>query len=201
MTYHNIEQNTPEWDALRRGKFTASSFADLFMKETTKGYQDAIYKVVYERLTNDTPETYTNEWMQRGHELETEARAVYELETFNKVRNGGFFEFELSDWIGASPDGLIGEDGLIEIKCPKYNTMIGYLLDHETPINQYRYQLQGQLYVTNRKWVDFVAYHPNLKPLVIRVERDEGIIYQIETKVVESIKKAQKIIIQLKGKL
>ena len=199
MTYHNIEQNTPEWDALRRGKFTASSFADLFMKETTKGYQDAIYKVVYERMTNDTPESYTNEWMQRGHEFEPEARSTYELETFNKVHNGGFFE--LSEWIGASPDGLIGEDGLIEIKCPKYNTMIGYLLDHETPINQYRYQLQGQLYVTNRKWVDFVAYHPNLKPLIIRVERDEGIIYQIETKVVESIKKAQKIIIQLKGKL
>ena len=199
MIYHNIEQNTPEWDALRRGKFTASSFADLFMKESTKGYQDAIYKVVYERITNDTPESYTNEWMQRGHELETEARAVYELETFNKVHNGGFFE--LSEWIGASPDGLIGKDGLAEIKCLKYNTMIGYLLDHEAPIKQYQYQLQGQLYVTNRKWVDFVAYHPNLKPLIIRVERNEGAIYQIETKVVEAINKAQKIIIQLKGKL
>jgi putative phage-type endonuclease len=199
MIYYNVEQNTPEWFDLKRGKFSASIFESLFMKETTKGYQDAIYKIVYERMTNDTPESYTNEWMQRGHEFEPEARSTYELETFNKVHNGGFFE--LSDWIGASPDGLIGEDGLIEIKCPKYNTMIGYLLDHEAPIKQYRYQLQGQLYVTGREWVDFVAYHPNLNPLIIRVERDEGLIMAINDKVHKSIEQVKEIITQLKGKL
>ena len=195
MKFHNIEQNSLEWSELRRGKFTASVFNDLFMKETTKTYQDVIYKIVYERLTSDIPESYSNEWMQRGHDLEPEARAIYELETFNKVHNGGFFE--LTDWIGASPDGLIGEDGLVEIKCPKYNTMIGYLLTKKVPL-EYERQIQGQLYVTNRKWCAFVAYHPNLKPLIIRVEPNEEMITEIKEKLNEAIIKAKTIITKLK---
>ena len=194
MIFHNISQNTDEWLELRRGKFTASIFNDLFMKETTATYQNALYKVAYERMTNDVPESYTNYDMQRGHDLQPEAQAMYELETFNKVHNGGFFTH--SDFVGASPDGLIGEDGLIEIKCPKYNTMIGYLLNKKVPI-EYMRQIQGQLLVTERKWCDFVAYHPKLRPLIIRVERDEEMISEIKEKLNEAIVKAKSIIIKL----
>ena len=195
MTYYDIEQNSDEWMALRCGKFTASMFKDLFAKETTQTYQDAIYKIVFERLTGEVPESFSNDWMQRGHELEQEASDWYSLTTGYEVLNGGFFK--LSDWIGASPDGLIGEDGLIEIKCPKYSTMINYLLDQRVP-KIYEWQVQGQLYVTGRAWCDFICYHPKLKRLVLRIERDDKMLSDLEQKLNESISKADSIIEKLK---
>jgi putative phage-type endonuclease len=195
MIFHNVEQNSLEWLELRKGKFTASTFKDLFMKETTQGYQDAIYKVAFERLTGESPESFTNDWMQRGSELESEAREWYELETYNKVHNGGFFE--LSEYIGASPDGLIGIDGLIEIKCPKFSTQIDYLLKKEIPKNYY-YQIHGQLLVTDRKWCDFVAYHPKFKNLIIRIERDKKVDEQILFQLQKAIKEVEQIISKLK---
>lgn len=194
MIYHNIEQNTPEWEQLRLGRFTASSFKDLFMKETTQTYQDAIFRVAFERLTQESPENYTNFYMERGHELEGEAREWYELETYNKVNNGGFFE--LNEWVGASPDGLVGSDGLVEIKCPKYSTLINYLIKRELP-SIYLHQVQGQMLVTGRLWCDFVAYHPKLKPLVVTVKRDEAIIKDIQDHLNIAIGKAQEIIKQI----
>ena len=83
MIVHNVKQNTEEWMKLRMGKFTSSSFGDLFMKKTTAGYQNAINKVVFERLTGETPESFSNKWTDRGHELEPLAREAYELRTFN----------------------------------------------------------------------------------------------------------------------
>jgi putative phage-type endonuclease len=189
--YHEIEQNSDEWMALRLGKFTASSFADLFMKPTTTTYQKAIYKAVFERMTGEETENFTNSYMERGHELEPFAREEYETQTFTEVQNGGFFE--LNEWVGCSPDGLVGTNGIIEIKCPAYNTMIQYLIDRKLP-SQYKYQVYGQLYVTGRKWCDFMAYHPKLKPLIIRIERDETIIKEIENKLNDSIKEAKRII-------
>jgi putative phage-type endonuclease len=195
MKRHLVEQNTEEWMELRKGKFTASSFSDLFMKPTTATYQKAIYRVVYERLTGEQPESFTNEYMERGHELEPLAREAYELETFNTIEEPGFFEF--NPWIGASPDGLIGEDGLIEIKSPAFNTMINYMLEQKLP-TQYKWQVYGQMYVTGRKWTDFMAYHPKLKPVIVRVERDEEIITQLDQQLKASIKQAKEIIKKIK---
>ena len=195
MIFHDIEQGTQEWLDLRRGKFTASTFKDLFMKETTQGYQDAIYKVAFERMTNESPESFTSNWMERGTELEPEAKEWYELETYNKVHNGGFFEY--NDWIGASPDGLIGDGGLIEIKCPKFSTIMDYLLKKELP-KTYYYQVHGQLLVTDRKWCDFVAYHPKFKNLIIRVERDKKIDAEILDKLFKAIKEVEQIINKLR---
>jgi len=195
MIFHDIEQGTQEWLDLRRGKFTASTFKDLFMKETTQGYQDAIYKVAFERMTNESPESFTSNWMERGTKLEPEAKEWYELETYNKVHNGGFFEY--NDWIGASPDGLIGDGGLIEIKCPKFSTIMDYLLRKELP-KTYFYQVHGQLLVTGRKWCDFVAYHPKFKNLIIRVERDKKIDAEILDKLFKAIKEVEQIINKLR---
>ena len=113
--------------------------------------------------------------------------------TFNKVRNGGFVE--LNEWVGGSPDGFLNP-GLVEIKCPKYSTMIDYLISKQLP-KIYEKQVQGQLYVTGAKWCDFMCYHPKLKPLIIRIERDESIISEIKEKLEESIEKAKAIIKQL----
>lgn len=195
MIQYKVEQNSDEWFALRRGKFTASTFKDLFMGENTQGYKDAIYKVAFERLTNTSPESFTNEYMQRGTELEPEARAWYEFEKNVEVIKAGFFEY--NDWIGASPDGLVGEDGLLEIKCPKYSTMMDYLIKKELP-KTYYYQVHGQLLVTDRQWCDFLAYHPSLPKFVLRVERDKKIDDEILDKLFEAIKKAETIINKLK---
>lgn len=191
MIHHEIDQNTEEWLELRKGKFTASSFSDLFATKTTAQYKKAIRKVVYEKITGESPEFYENDYMRRGHELEPAAREAYEMQTFNTVIDGGFFE--LDEWTGASPDGLVDEDGQIEIKCPAYNTFIDYILSDKVP-TEYITQIQGQLFVTGRAWCDFIAYHPKLPLIVKRVERDEAIIENIKTALSFAISEAKNMI-------
>lgn len=193
--FHNVEQNSEEWFSLRMGRFTASTFKSLFAAKSTAEYQKAINKVVFEKLTNEAPESFKNEYMERGSELEPIAIEQYELNTFNDTTNGGFFS--IGDYIGASPDRLIDDDGMVEAKCPAYNTMITYLLKKELPY-EYKYQVHGQLYVTGRKWCDFIAYHPKLKMLIIRVERDEAIISEIKQALEEAIKLVEYRISQIK---
>ena len=193
MKFHDIEQGSESWFEIRRGKFTASIFKDLFAAKTTKAYEKAIYQVVFERLTGESPENFVSEYMERGKELESEAIEKYEMITFNKTTNGGFCE--LSEWIGASPDRFV-RPGIVEAKCPAFNTMINYLLEKKLP-KIYEKQVQGQLYVTGAKWCDFMCYHPKLKPLIIRVRRDASMISQIKEKLEESILKAKSIIKQL----
>lgn len=196
MKFYDIEQNSEDWLALRLGKFTASTFSDLFMKKETAGYKKAIRKVVYERLTGESPESFSNDYMERGHEIEPLAREAYEIKTFNTVTNGGFFEY--NEWVGASPDGLIGEDGLLEIKSPIYNTMIDYLIDNILP-RQYLYQVQGQLFVTGRKWCHFIAYHPKLPLLFIEVLPNPIIQEQIKAAIEAAVKEADEMIERIKN--
>lgn len=191
MRHFDIAQNSDEWMEIRRGRFTASSFADLFMSKSTAGYKKAIRKVVYERLTGESPESFKSDYMERGHEIESMAREAYELNSFNTVKDAGFFEY--NEWVGASPDGLVNDDGLIEIKSPAYNTFIDYLLSGQVP-SEYTYQIQGQLFVTGRKWTDFVAYHPMLPIIIIRVYPDPVIIEQIKAVLETAISEAQTMI-------
>lgn len=194
MIYHNIKQNSPEWLDVRKGKFTASTFKNLFMTKTTQGYNDEIMKVVYERLTGESPENFVGDYMNRGKELEPIAKEKYMMETFNDVEESGFFE--LNEWIGCSPDGLIGNDGLIEIKCPKYSTMINYLLSGKLP-SEYKYQVQGQLWVTKRLWCDFYAYHPKLKSIIVRIVPDAKIFDELFEETNIAIEKAKEILNKL----
>lgn len=195
MIIHNCGQGTDAWLCLKAGKFTASTFSDLFAKETTQAYQGAINDVVYGKLTGEPVESYTNDIMKRGSELEPFAREQYELETFNKVNQVGFIE--LNEWVGYSPDGLIGEDGLIEIKAPKHSTLIEAHLSQKIP-TKYYWQMLGGLYVTGRLWCDYYVYHPKLKPLLIRVERNESDIKLLEEKLNEVIEIAKQRIEKLK---
>lgn len=184
MIIHDVEQGTTEWLRLRMGKFTASNFATLFMKPETQGYNNLINQIVFERLTGELPETYSNGWMDRGKELEPYAREAYEFLTFNMVKQVGFVEQD--EWVGCSPDGLIDSDGILEIKCPKFSTLISYHLS-DNPENDYRYQIQGQLAITQRQWCDYFVYHPKLKPILKRIYPDEKIITSLMVKLNEAI--------------
>lgn len=195
LNFYDIQQGSELWLQLRKGKFTASNFGDLFAKETTATYQNAIYKVVFELLTNESPESFSNDYMVRGNELESEAREVYEFETCNKVKNGGFMLY--NNFVGASADGIINDKKGLEIKCPKYSTMINYLLKKELP-SQYFWQVYGQMMVYDFDAVDFFAYHPKLKPLIVTVQRNEDILKELKEKLEICINSVQTIIKQLK---
>jgi len=194
MIIHDIEQGSPEWYEVRRGKFTCSTLSDLFMDKKTKGYNGAINRVVFERLTGEIPENYESNYMKDGKDLEPFARERYELETFNSVNQVGFIEY--SEWFGYSPDGLVDENGLIEIKCPKFSTLIDFALTKKIQ-KEYDYQIQGGLFVSEREWCDFVMFHPKMQLLITRIYRNEETIKNIqevlEQSVEEVIKRIDKI--------
>lgn len=161
------------WRACRLGIPTASSFAKILTPTGKLSTQrDAyIHQLLAEWVLgyeDEIPQTY---WIERGANLEPEARNWYEFQHGVDVRQVGFVYTDERRLSGCSPDWLIGEDGGGEIKCPKASTHIGYLLAETIP-KDYIPQVQGCLYVTGRAWWDFVSYHPELPPKVIRVERD-----------------------------
>ena len=195
MKIHTFEQHSPEWHAVRLGKFTCSTLSDLFMTPSTKGYNDAINKVVFERLTGEAPESFVNDYMKRGTELEPYARERYRMETFNDVQEVGFIEY--NEWFGYSPDGLVDNDGLIEIKCLKFSTLIDFALTRKIP-KEYMYQMQGGMLASERLYCDFIIFHPKMNLIVERVTRDDETIEQIKKILIESQKIVEQRIKRLK---
>jgi hypothetical protein len=167
-------QGTPEWHSVRCGVPTASEFDKIITTTGTpsKQRQKYLYQLAGETITGIPEESYQNMAMQRGKEMEAEARKLYELITGQEVTQVGFC---LADGYGCSPDGLVGNDGLLDIKCPTLAVHVGYLLENKFQIDYFQ-QVQGQLLVTKRKWVDFMSYFPGIKPFIIRVNRDEKFI-------------------------
>lgn len=130
--------------------------------DTTAAYQNYLWQLVAERETGQTEETYTNADMARGSEIEPVARAAYEATTSEFVTTTGFWLHPSVRWLGASPDGLVGEDGLIEIKCPRTSTHLRYRHEGKPP-TQYKRQMMCQLACTGRKWVDFVSFDSRVR--------------------------------------
>ena len=148
-----------------------------------------------EKIIGTKEESYQNEAMKRGVELEPEARLCYELMTGNTVKQVGLC---MSDFgYACSPDGLVGEDGGIEIKCPTLATHTCYLFHNELP-SEYFQQVQGNLLVTGRKWWDFVSYYPNMKTLIVRVERDEVFCKKLHDALVVLCKNVNEIVNKIK---
>ena len=179
-----MEQRTPEWFQKRLGKVTASRIADLMAKaKTGPGASRANYlaQLVTERLTGTPTEGFQSPAMTWGIEQEAAARAAYSARTGVLVDEVDFVDHPTMQ-AGASPDGLVGEDGLIEIKCPNTSTMLEYLEDRTIP-QKYRLQMQWQLAVTGRDWCDFVAFDPrlpeHLQLLVIREPRNTDLVVKI----------------------
>ncbi len=177
-THINIKQGSPEWHALRAGKATASSFHKILTPTGKASTQAKVYmeSLLAEIMIGESVSTWEgNKWTDRGTELEPDAICLYEMITEQSTQEVGFVE----DYgVGCSPDRFIGDDGLLETKCPAAHTHAKYLLENKMP-SEYTTQVQGQLYVTGRKWCDFTSYHPEMPPLIIRVKRDEDYITKL----------------------
>ncbi len=185
-----LVQGTPEWFAARLGKVTASRVADVIARTKAGwGASRANYmaQLIAERLTGVTADSYSNASMQWGSDMEPDARAAYEFYTDTTVTEIGFAPHPRIAEAGASPDGLVGEDGLVEIKCPNTATHLETLLNKAVPA-KYRTQMQWQMACTGRLWCDFVSYDPRLpesmKLFIVRVVRDDKMIAEIEEAVV-----------------
>lgn len=157
------EQRSPEWFAKRAGCFTASRMADLMARTKTgpsASRKNMITLLAVERLTGQCVETYTNGAMQRGVELEQEALDAYAFECGAAVQSVDYVEHPALPRVGCSPDGLVSNDGLVEVKCPSAMAKHLDALQAGAHADEYRWQLQHQLFVTGREWVDAVSYDP-----------------------------------------
>lgn len=196
MIIHKVEQGTDQWLDLRKAKFTASQFATLMGKKENKGYSDELYRVAYEKITGERVEGgFKSAAMQRGNDLEPFARLWYETEKNVFVDEVGFIEH--NEWIGYSPDGLVNDNGLIEIKCLEYLAHMDSLIKKNYP-TKYRFQMQGGLWITEREYCDYVGYHDKLESIVIRVNRDEKLIKELGTRLNECVDEVQEIINKIK---
>lgn len=173
MRKFDVIQRSPEWFQLRCGIPSASNLDKILTTTGKVSTQKTkyLYQLAGEAIAGEQEESYQNAAMLRGIELEAEARAFYELINDVKIGEVGFCIHDDIDF-GASPDGLVGDDGLIEIKCPKLATHVAYLVDNILP-TEYFQQVQGELFATDRLWADFISYYPAIKPFIIRVERDD----------------------------
>lgn len=184
-----MEQRSPEWCAARIGKATASRVADL-MAKTKSGYSASranyAAELLCERLTGERAESFTSAAMAWGTDTEPQARAAYAFLTDADVVEVGFIDHPSIPMFGASPDGLVGETGLVEIKCPNTATHIDTLLSETVP-GKYITQMQVQMACTGRAWCDFVSFDPrlpaDLQLWVKRVPRDDEAIRAIEAEV------------------
>lgn len=184
-----IVQGSPEWFQARLGKVTASRVADVIAK-TRSGYSTSranyAAQLIAERLTGNVEATFTNAAMQWGTEKEPEARETYEFYHDAQVVQIGFVDHPTISMTGASPDGLVGDDGMIEIKCPNTATHLDTLEGQSVPA-KYVTQIQWQLACTGRKWCDFASYDPrlpeDLRLFVRRIERDDAMIAELEAEV------------------
>ena len=199
-----IEQGSQEWLALRAGKVTASKVSDVMSAITTAGYKNYLADLVVERLTGNKTESFTNAAMQWGVDQESIARAEYEVKTGNFVDQIAFVDHPTIANFGCSPDGLVGNDGLIEIKCPNTATHIDYVMQDKVP-TKYIPQIQCQLAVTGRKWCDFVSFDPRLPDglqiLIVRLERDDEYIEKLEARVVKFLDEVNSAVTGLKEKM
>lgn len=198
----DAKQGTAEWKQSRVGVVTASRFADVLT--TIKSGESAArynYKaeIVAEKLTNLPTESFSTAAMQWGTDHEPEARVIYAAINNIEVGETGLIKHETLE-AGASPDGLVGDDGLIEIKCPNTATHIQTLISGKHP-KKYDAQMQGQMWITGRKWCDFVSYDPRLSDelaiFITRVERDDEFIAVMATSVEQFIKEVDEMIEKL----
>lgn len=173
----DIQQGTEEWMNARIGIPTASNFDKLITPggEPSKQATKYMYQLAVERITGKREDGFKSDFMERGIQMEQEARELYEISSGETVQTVGIVFFDEQRRYAASPDGLVGEHGGLEIKCPAPHTHVEYLLDNKVP-REYIPQIQGQMLCSGRKWTDFLSYFPGLRPLIIRVERDEKFI-------------------------
>jgi len=191
--YKELLQGTPEWFDIRKGKVTASKAQAI--ASNGKGLETYINEVVSEYFSSAEKEHYSNIHTERGHELEPVARSMYELMNNVVVDQIGFCEY--NEFVGCSPDGLVGDDGMIEIKCPDDKTYFNLLMNEKID-NAYIWQCQMNMLILERKWCDLVFYNPNFEKSmkIFRLEPDKEMFSRLK----EGFAKAEKEIIRMISK-
>lgn len=189
MIVSTIKQGTDEWYAARLGVVTASNFKAIITKGSGKTRANYMRRLAHEIITGHlAPQNFESAAMQRGNALEPDARNAYQQKTGQTVREVGIAYLNEHKRIAASPDGLIADEGGLEIKCPLPHTHEKYLIDGKIP-RIYVPQVQGSLWVTGRKWWDFVSYAPEFKrdTMIHRIYRDESYIKRLSAEVLRFV--------------
>lgn len=195
-----MEQGSPEWFEARCGVVSSSRFKDVIAKgrgsAPSKTRESYMKELACERLTGVVQGGFQSEWMERGNELESQARAMLELDKGFDVQQVGFIK--MNDDIGSSTDGLIQEKSVLEIKCPKHTTHLDYLLDNDKLYTTYKAQVQGELWVAQRETAILVSFHPDFPDgkdlLVLEIERDDKFIALLEEQCLEFVYELKKIV-------
>ena len=200
-----IEQGSPEWFALRAGKVTASRVADILAKTKTgpsASRQNYLIELALQRTTDIIQESYTNAAMEWGIQTEPQARVAYEVNTNNFVDQVAFIDHPSIEWFGCSPDGLVSDRGLVEIKCPNSTTHWEYFKFNRPP-QKYVIQMQAQMAVTGRDWCDFISFDPRMPErsqlLIVRVDRDEAFIAEMEKQIKQFLSEVEVEVNLMKG--
>lgn len=199
MKIHNIKQQTDEWYSLRQ-KYPLTASNAQAIGNGGKGLESLIWEVLAAKYSTAEKEQYSNTHTDRGNELEANARSVYEMQTGKKVTEVGFITNDkISKVGGCSPDGLVDDDGLIEIKCFDDVKHFKYSILGLEPESQYQWQMQMQMLITGRSYVDFVAYNPNYHDtiLIVRVEKDE----EMQKQLVEGLKKGEVLLNEIEASI
>lgn len=199
-----MEQRTNEWFSARAGKVTASMVYAVAAKgrngQYYKGREDYLNRLLCEKLTNSPSESVNSRSLQHGRDLEPKARAIYIIETGHDVNETGFIQHPEITGSGASPDGVVYPDGLVEIKCPTTAVHIDFLKNRK-PKDEYFYQMQWQMECTGRQWCDFVSYDDRLPEHLayrsIRIERDQEFIDGLKVEVIKFLNELEEAITEL----
>lgn len=198
-----IEQGTDAWKAQRLGKVTASRVADVIAKTKSGVSASRVNyeaQIICERLTGAATEGYTNAAMQHGIDTEPQARSGYEFMRNVDVMLASFVDHPRVPMSGASPDGFVGDDGLLEIKCPQQAAHLETLLTNKVPA-KYVTQMMWQMAATERNWCDYVSFNPTFPPhlqlFVQRVHRDESVISELEKEVLAFLADVERKVAQL----
>jgi putative phage-type endonuclease len=192
LKMNDIEQRSDEWFAARLGKVTASSLYKVLAKTKT-GYGadrgNYMTQLVLERVTNTKADSYSNAAMQWGIDQEPFARASYEASRGVFVEEVAFLPHPTIEMAGASPDGLVGDKGMVEIKCPDSKTALECWLSDNPVENKYFAQMQWQMRCADRDWCDYVVFDPRMPTkaqlFIDRVERDDEWLEATEAEVVK----------------
>jgi putative phage-type endonuclease len=188
--YKGVEQGSEEWLKIRLGKVTASGVADVLAKTKTgvsASRGNYLIKLAIQRVTGFVEESYNNDAMQWGKDHEFQAREAYSVTSNNFVDQVAFIDHPSIQWFGASPDGLVNDDGLVEIKCPYSSAIHWSYIKDDGPPNKYYIQMQAQMACTGRSWCDFVSYDPRMPErsqlYIKRVMREDDYIAEMEAEV------------------
>lgn len=188
--YDELVQGSDEWLNLRLGKFGSTDANTVSVNGA--GLKTLVYKKIAEITSGQFENNFVNADMERGTRLESEAREIYELTTGNEVKEIGYWE--LSEYVAGSPDGIVGEKGMIEVKCPRDYKYIKFIADKKIE-KKYDFQMQHLMYISDREWCDYIIYSENIGDIIItRVYRDEEKIDKIKIGLEKGTSEIKKIL-------